>query len=176
MVDLGWDLDFFSDLRAGDIFKVIFEEYQREDGQPVQYGRVLAAEIVNKGKVLQVLLPTRDQGFLYPLRFTRISSVFTTARFHPILKRHRPHNGVDFAAPRGTLVRAVADGTITSAGRRVDLVGLSALTMPAATGRNTPIWIALPAGSDVDNRSDAGKKSAGSARPAWPPDRISTLV
>lgn len=117
MVDLGWDLDFFSDLRAGDIFKVIFEEYQREDGEPVQYGRVLAAEIVNRGKVLQVLLPTRDQGFLYPLRFTRISSVFTTARFHPILKRHRPHNGVDFAAPRGTLVRAVADGTITHAGR-----------------------------------------------------------
>ena len=116
MVDLGWDLDFFSDLRAGDIFKVIFEEYQR-DGQPVQYGRVLAAEIVNKGKMLQVLLPTQDQGFLYPLRYTRISSVFTTARFHPLLKRHRPHNGVDFAAPRGTLVRAVADGTITYAGR-----------------------------------------------------------
>lgn len=117
MVDLGWDLDFFSDLRAGDIFKVIFEEYQREDGEPVQYGRVLAAEIVNRGKVLQVLLPTHDQGFLYPLRYTRISSVFTTARFHPILKRHRPHNGVDFAAPRGTLVRAVADGTVTYAGR-----------------------------------------------------------
>ena len=115
MVDMGWDLDFFSNLRAGDTFKVIFEEYQR-DGQPVQYGRVLAAEIVNKGKVLRVLLPTQNQGFLYPLRYTRISSVFTTARFHPLLKRHRPHNGVDFAAPRGTLVRAVADGTITYAG------------------------------------------------------------
>lgn len=118
MVDLGWDLDFFSDLRAGDTFKVIFEEHQRDDGEPVQYGRVLAAEIVNKGKVLQVLLPTQDQGFLYPLRFTRISSVFTTARFHPILKRRRPHNGVDFAAPRGTLVRAVADGKVIYAGRK----------------------------------------------------------
>ena len=52
----------------------------------------------------------------YPLRFTRISSRFTNARRHPILKRTRPHRGVDFAAPRGTPVRAVSDGTVTHAG------------------------------------------------------------
>ncbi len=116
MIDMGWDIDFSSDLRAGDTFKVIFEEYQR-DGQPVQYGRVLAAEIINQGKALTVLALDQNEGFLrYPLRFTRISSVFTKARFHPVLRRHRPHNGVDFAAPHGTPVRAVANGRVTYAG------------------------------------------------------------
>ncbi len=115
IIDLGWNLDFSSDLRAGDIFKVIFEEYQR-DGKPVQYGRVLAAEIVNRGKASKVFFSDQNGRFLrYPLRFTRISSVFTKNRFHPILKRHRPHNGVDFAAPRGTPVRTVADGKVTYA-------------------------------------------------------------
>ncbi|RIK99743.1 MAG: hypothetical protein DCC75_14300 [Proteobacteria bacterium] len=52
----------------------------------------------------------------YPLKFTRISSAFTHARFHPILKTTRAHNGVDFAAPIGTPVRAVADGVISEAG------------------------------------------------------------
>lgn len=52
----------------------------------------------------------------YPLQFTRISSRFSNTRLHPILKRTRPHRGVDFAAPRGTPVRAVADGTVTHAG------------------------------------------------------------
>ena len=51
-----------------------------------------------------------------PLRFTRISSRFSHKRFHPILKRYRPHYGVDYAAPSGTPVRTVSDGVITSAG------------------------------------------------------------
>ena len=137
MADMDWDINFSSGLKAGDTFKVIFEEIQR-DGQPVEYGRVLAAEIVNKGKTstLFSLPQVKSQGsskksrvagastetrggqrFLrYPVRFTRISSVFTKARFHPVLKRKRPHNGVDFAAPRGTPVRAVAGGKVSTAG------------------------------------------------------------
>ena len=143
MADMDWDLNFSSDLKSGDTFKVIFEEIQ-QDGEPVEYGRVLAAEVVNKGKTstlfslphLKSQQPSKGsqrsqesspavsstktyngQRFLrYPVRFTRISSVFTKARFHPVLKRKRPHNGVDFAAPRGTPVRAVADGKITMAG------------------------------------------------------------
>jgi len=127
--DMDWDLDFSSDLQAGDTFKVIFEEFQR-DGKTVEYGEILAAEIVNKGKTFCLFsVPEEEQSvdlhaagrpFLrYPLKFTRISSVFTSGRFHPVLKRTRPHRGVDFAAPAGTPVRAVASGTVTYAGRNL---------------------------------------------------------
>ena len=71
------------------------------------------------GKQKPSLTKKNGQQFLrYPLQFTRISSGFSYARFHPILKRTRPHLGVDFAAPRGTPVRAVADGTVRRAGWR----------------------------------------------------------
>jgi murein DD-endopeptidase MepM/ murein hydrolase activator NlpD len=127
LADLDWDFDVTSALHPGDIFKVIFEELQ-QDGRLQGYGHVLAAEIMHRGKVLRRFLlsgdtetkgpaPTTDRLFLrYPLRFTRISSVFTDARLHPILHRVRPHWGVDFAAPAGTPVRAVARGTVRHAG------------------------------------------------------------
>jgi murein DD-endopeptidase MepM/ murein hydrolase activator NlpD len=120
-VDMDWDLDFSSDLRPTDTFKIIFEEFRR-DGKILEYGQILAAEIANKGKTFTLFSLARAYGrdeafhitsrpFLrYPLQFTRISSVFTDARMHPILQRVRPHHGVDFAAPLGTPVRAVAGG------------------------------------------------------------------
>ncbi len=126
-VDMDWDLDFSSDLRPGDTFKVIFEEF-RHDGKILEYGQILAAEIVNRGKIFTLFSLARAYGrdeafhitsrpFLrYPLQFTRISSVFTDARLHPILQRVRPHHGVDFAAPLGTPVRAVAGGKVIHAG------------------------------------------------------------
>ena len=75
------------------------------------------------------------QQFLrYPLQFTRISSEFSPARFHPIMKRTRPHLGVDFAAPRGTPVRAIADGTVQHAGWRGGLGRFVRLDHPGPHG------------------------------------------
>ena len=122
VADMGWDLNLSYDLQPGDPFKIIFEEIQH-NGQAVKYGKVLAAEIVNKGQKHIVFPLDVEEGigvgrqFLrYPVQFTRISSVFSDARMHPIYKRKRPHRGVDFAAPTGTPVRAVADGKVTYAG------------------------------------------------------------
>ena len=126
VADMGWDLNLSYDLQPGDPFKIVFEEIQH-NGQAVKHGRVLAAEIVNKGERHLVFPLDAEEGigggrrFLrYPVRFTRISSVFSDARLHPIYKRKRPHRGVDFAAPTGTPVRAVADGKVTYAGWRGD--------------------------------------------------------
>jgi len=128
LADMDWDINLTSDLQPNDTFKVIFEEYEIS-GKPVEHGRILAAEISNKGKthVLfsfpdppSVTVQSKSRGtFLrYPLQFTRITSVFTDARLHPILERVRPHTGIDFAAPRGTPVRAVSSGKVTFAGRQ----------------------------------------------------------
>jgi murein DD-endopeptidase MepM/ murein hydrolase activator NlpD len=131
IADMDWDIDLASDLRQGDTFKVIFEEFHI-DGKPIDLGRLVAAEIYNRGKAYTLFSlpesrdltgPMHDTGksgalFLrYPLKFTKITSVFTDARLHPILERVRPHTGVDFAAPRGTPIRAIADGKVTFAGR-----------------------------------------------------------
>ena len=126
VADMGWDLNLSYDLQPGDPFKIIYEEIQH-NGQAVKHGKVLAAEIVNKGKRHTVFPLDMEEGlgfgqrFLrYPVQFTRISSVFSDARLHPIYKRKRPHRGVDFAAPTGTPVRAVADGRVTYAGWKGD--------------------------------------------------------
>jgi murein DD-endopeptidase MepM/ murein hydrolase activator NlpD len=128
LADMDWDIELSSDLRPGDTLKVIFEEYQR-DGISIDHGRILAAEIVNRGRAYTLFsfaepksipVPTATSRLFlrYPLQFTRITSVFTDARLHPILERVRPHTGVDFSAPRGTPVRSVANGKVTFAGRQ----------------------------------------------------------
>jgi murein DD-endopeptidase MepM/ murein hydrolase activator NlpD len=126
-----WDIDFTTDLRRGDTFKVVVEELWR-DGRFQRYGYILAAEFVNngithrayrfegkdgragyydeKGKSLQ-------RSFLKaPLSYRRISSRFSYSRRHPILKIRRPHLAVDYVAPRGTPVSALGDGTVRFAG------------------------------------------------------------
>lgn len=120
MVDMEWLVNFYG-LHPGATFKVVFEEIQR-NGARVGLGRVLAAEIVNNGTTYTAFAlepgDTRgsDTAFVYPVRFTRISSVYRNARFHPVYKKKRPHRGVDFAAPPGTPVRAAATGRVTYAG------------------------------------------------------------
>lgn len=122
-----WDIDFIRDLQEGDHFSGLVEKRYR-DGQAAGYGRILAAEFYNNGKTFQAVLfkdgeqppgyytPNGEslrKAFLKaPLNFTRISSGFTKNRFHPVLQIWRPHLAIDYAAPTGTPIRTVADGTI----------------------------------------------------------------
>lgn len=131
----GWDLDFYTDPQPGDRFRLIVEKKRYQDGTPGTYGQILAAEYVNAGRSYQAILFREPSGrsayyapdgkslqkaFLRsPLKYGgRISSRFSYNRFHPVLRRHRPHLGVDYAAPVGTPVQAVGDGRVVFAGRR----------------------------------------------------------
>ena len=125
-----WDIDFATDIRKGDTYKVVVEE-QRLNGQFVKYGKILAAEFINNGRAHYAYRYEQDSKVDYfdrdgrslkkaflkaPLSFRRISSTFSRNRFHPVLKVYRPHLGVDYAAPRGTPVSTVGDGTVLEAG------------------------------------------------------------
>ncbi|SHI47996.1 Murein DD-endopeptidase MepM and murein hydrolase activator NlpD, contain LysM domain [Malonomonas rubra DSM 5091] len=126
-----WDIDFILDLRVGDTFQAMVEKRYRE-GQLAGYGRVLAAEFVNQKKVYRAFRFEDADGragyydeegrnvrkaFLKaPLSFTRISSGFTMKRFHPITKTWKAHPAIDYAAPPGTPIKTVGDGTIKRIG------------------------------------------------------------
>jgi murein DD-endopeptidase MepM/ murein hydrolase activator NlpD len=126
-------IDFHRDLRRGDRFAVVYEGLYHK-GELVKTGRVLAVEFVNQDKSYQAIWFDAGDGhggyynpdgrslrraFLRsPLEFSRISSGFSRARFHPILKTWTAHRGIDYAAPMGTRVRSTADGVVTFAGRR----------------------------------------------------------
>jgi murein DD-endopeptidase MepM/ murein hydrolase activator NlpD len=125
------DFDFTADTRPGDRFRVLVEKRYAGD-LFVDYGRILVAEYVSDGRPLTGVgwEPRGGRHAFYdlegrslrktflkaPLEFTRITSGFTYARPHPILGGTRPHLAIDYAAPIGTPVRAVADGVVTAAG------------------------------------------------------------
>jgi murein DD-endopeptidase MepM/ murein hydrolase activator NlpD len=128
----GWDVDFVLDIREGDSFHVIYEQFQ-QDGQKLADGNILAAEFTTQNRTHRAIRFDDGQGnashytpegesmlgtFLRsPVEFSRISSRFGR-RKHPILKTWRAHKGVDYAASRGTPIRATADGKIVSAGTK----------------------------------------------------------
>lgn len=127
------DIDFHRDLRRGDRFTVVYEVYY-DQGEPARSGRVLAAEFINVGRSHRAVWfqYAERQGGYYtpagrnirkaflrsPLEFSRISSGFTNARFHPVLQQWRAHKGIDYAAPTGSRVKATGDGVVESAGRQ----------------------------------------------------------
>jgi murein DD-endopeptidase MepM/ murein hydrolase activator NlpD len=128
-----FDLDFYTDARPGDTFRIVVEKKILSDGEPVSYGRVLAAEYVNGGHPYQAILFHDDTGepayfqpngqamkraFLHsPLKFAApITSHFSLSRYHPILKVYRPHLGTDYGAPEGTPVQTIGAGRVIFAG------------------------------------------------------------
>ncbi len=127
------DIDFHRDLQKGDKFTVVYESFYNK-GELIKTGRVLAAEFVNNGKSYRAVYFQDREGrggyytpegknlrkaFLRsPLEFSRITSGFTNARFHPVLKEWRAHKGIDYGAPTGTRVKAVADATVTFIGKQ----------------------------------------------------------
>ena len=123
----GSDIDFHRELRQGDRFSVLYETHWI-DGRPLRAGRVLAAEFVNQGRKHRALRfadgyyapdgkNMRKALLRSPLELSRVSSAFGM-RKHPFLQTWRAHQGVDYAAPAGTRVRAVGDGIVEFAGRQ----------------------------------------------------------
>ncbi|MEG1629410.1 peptidoglycan DD-metalloendopeptidase family protein [Pseudomonas sp.] len=129
----GYDIDFAQDIRQGDEFDVIYEQ-KVMNGKVVGNGNILSARFTNRGKTYTAVRYTNKQGntnyytadgnsmrkafIRTPVDFARISSRFSAGRKHPILNKIRAHKGVDYAAPRGTPIKAAGDGKVLLAGRR----------------------------------------------------------
>lgn len=131
----GWDLDFYTDPRPGDTFRVVVEKKELANGELADYGRILTAEYSNAGRVYRAVLfhdpsgnpayytpegKSMKKAFLRsPLKFAApITSHFSYHRFHPILKEYRPHLGIDYGAPTGTPVQTIGDGRVIFAARK----------------------------------------------------------
>ena len=131
----GYDLDFYTDPRQGDTFRMVLEKKKYLNGQTAGYGKIFAAEYENRGKKYQALLfhdPAGRPGYYAadgkslqkaflrsPLKFgAPVTSHFSRSRFHPVLKIYRPHMGTDYGAPVGTPVQTIGSGRVIFAGRK----------------------------------------------------------
>lgn len=132
-----WDIDFFTELRQGDYFRLVYEEKKiRKPGGKIinRLGRIISCEFNCDGEKHYAFLfrndgddfsdyydesgnSLRKQLLKAPLSYTRISSNFSYRRYHPVLHYYRPHLGIDYAAPRGTPVHSTGDGTVIKASR-----------------------------------------------------------
>jgi len=128
-----WDIDFSSDIRKGDTFKVIYEKLYRNN-EAIGDGDILAVEFVNSGKTIKAIRSTDPSGrtsyytpkgrsmrkaFLRnPIDIVRITSHFDPKRKHPVLHTLRAHKGTDYGAPIGTPIRSSGDGKVIFAGKK----------------------------------------------------------
>jgi murein DD-endopeptidase MepM/ murein hydrolase activator NlpD len=128
---LRWEADFTRDIRPGDHFAIVFERLVSSEGE-VRYGRLIAAQFRIGGRDLSAYEFDASDGrtafydadgislqrsFLrMPVEFRRISSDFSRARFHPILRQWRAHEGIDYAAASGSPVQSVGDGVVLRVG------------------------------------------------------------
>lgn len=125
-----WQIDFF-DVKDGDAFKVLYDVAYIDDTTALSIDKIHAAVFTHQGKDFTAIPFVQDSVFEYfdpegnslrkaflkaPLDFFRITSRFSNARFHPILKRYRAHHGVDYAAPVGTPVKSIGAGTVIAKG------------------------------------------------------------
>lgn len=128
-----WDVDFVLDIRSGDDYYVLYEEIY-QDGKFVTDGEILAAEFNNNGRTFQAIRFVNNDGradyftpdgqsvrkafVRAPVDFSRISSSFNPNRRHPVLNTIRAHRGVDYAAPKGTPIKAAGDGKVIFRGQK----------------------------------------------------------
>jgi len=132
LVDIfAWDIDFARDMRRGDSFRIVYEEHFDDEGTILE-SSILAAEFINQGKKFQSVRYQNAKGKVdyytpsgkgmqktylkAPVKFSRISSRFSTRRKHPILGYTRAHRGVDYACPSGTPIHALGNGKIVFRG------------------------------------------------------------
>jgi len=134
-------IDFFTECRTDDEFRVLWDSYMDKEGNVLKDVQISAASYARGGDTYYAFYfePPDGKGGYYdekgksvesvflkaPLNYRRISSHFTYRRFHPILKRYRPHLGIDYAAATGTPVSSIGDGTVVSAGWRKDGLGIT---------------------------------------------------
>jgi murein DD-endopeptidase MepM/ murein hydrolase activator NlpD len=127
------EIDFVEDIHAGDTLNVVYEGYYNA-GELMKTGNVLAVEYINQGKKYTAIRFGEAEGkYAYytvdgkslhksflrsPVEFSRVSSTFSSGRFHPILHRLKAHKGVDFAAPIGTRIKAASDGIVDFVGNK----------------------------------------------------------
>ena len=130
----GSKIDFRKDIHRGDSFTIFYTEKRTENGKLLEVSPIKAASLEISGKLYAAVRHQTSEGktyyfdesgkafgdfFLrYPLQFSRISSVYSDSRLHPVLNINRAHRGVDFAARIGTPVRSIGDGVIVDAGLR----------------------------------------------------------